>query len=561
MKYLLILVLAAMYFESCMAVCAKTQEGKVVGRQMTTRKGRKIFGFCGIPYAQPPVGNLRFKDPVPKKPWKGTLRAIRDGPQCIQINNGIKGSEDCLHLSVFTPELKPQKLMPVIVYIHGGAFQTLNASLTTTGPQYLLDKGIVLVTLNYRVGPFGFVSTGDAIASGNYGLKDQVLALKWVQRNIQSFGGDPNEVTLVGEDAGGISVHLLTLSNQSKHLFKHTISLSGIALQPGAFTADPSYYNKSRQLAEKNNCTTSSSSDMIDCLRHIDATVLLENSNVFDKLDIEEGFTWLPCKEVNSSNPLLTDTPENLIRDNRMKELPMIIGNTKDDGAHIGQVLEADEELYQQAVTQPVEFIERLLVHYPPLSGKNVTELAIKAKNFYLGKRLPTDRNIIIYRYVLLVSDCFRFFPTSQFLDYLQEIQEESVYVYSFQYRGNLSYAIPLGGLLEKCGVVPGDDLLYMFPPPPEVTGSAQSNIERSENDSKMIELITDLWTSFSNNSVPTSPLLDSNNQWKSLLSNVYLQIGDDKGNTSSTLITITETQRLKFWYDNAPLFDLICSD
>lgn len=150
------------------------------------------------------------------KPWNGTLDAIRDPPKCPQpVDSAADISEDCLRLNVYTKNISSLANKPVIVFIHPGGFYENSGRSDEYGPQYLIRRDIVLVTINYRLAALGFMSTGTKEAPGNNGMKDQVMALRWVQTHIQSFGGNPNSVTLLGYSAGGMSVTLHMVSPMS----------------------------------------------------------------------------------------------------------------------------------------------------------------------------------------------------------------------------------------------------------------------------------------------------------------------------------------------------------
>ncbi|CAH1975197.1 unnamed protein product [Acanthoscelides obtectus] len=190
--------------------------GKIKGlSQKTAYKGNPYYSFRRIPYAEPPVGNRRFEPPTAKSKWNGTLDATKEGSQCVQSINPVLGSEDCLFINVYTPSLK-QDNIPVVVFIHGGGFSGGNSSYAAQPPDLFLDENVVFVMFNYRLGIFGFLSTEDLVAPGNNGLKDQVLALKWVQNNIHNFGGNPNAVTIFGQSAGAASVSYLMQSPSAK---------------------------------------------------------------------------------------------------------------------------------------------------------------------------------------------------------------------------------------------------------------------------------------------------------------------------------------------------------
>lgn len=176
----------------------------------------------------------------------------------------VLGEEDCLYLNIYTPE-KPNT--PVVFWIHGGGFQYGMGS--EVSPHFLIDEDLILVTFNYRVGPFGFLSTNDDVVPGNMGLKDQSLALAWVSENVKYFGGDPQRITLTGVSAGGASVHYHYLSPTSQGLFKNGISFSGTALARWAFAPDTT--DATKTLARALDCPINASVDMVECLKLVPA--------------------------------------------------------------------------------------------------------------------------------------------------------------------------------------------------------------------------------------------------------------------------------------------------
>jgi para-nitrobenzyl esterase len=202
-----------------------------------------VIAFKGIPFAAPPVGDLRWKPPQPVAAWTGVRDASSFGPICTQSGGvflaGGKQSEDCLTLNIWTPANYEGKKLPVMVWIHGGGFVAGSGSTPFYDGTAFAHGGVVLVSINYRLGRFGFFAH-PALAKepgphGNYGLMDQIAALKWVKDNIAAFGGDPKNVTAFGESAGGISVNFLMASNTGKGLFEKVISESGF----GRFDAPP----------------------------------------------------------------------------------------------------------------------------------------------------------------------------------------------------------------------------------------------------------------------------------------------------------------------------------
>jgi para-nitrobenzyl esterase len=200
--------------------------------------------YKGVPFAAPPLGALRWREPQPAPPWSGVRQAKSFAPACMQTGVSMPGetppatSEDCLYLNIWTPADRPGARLPVIVWIYGGGFFNGSASMPLYWGDRLAGKGAVVVTVGYRVGPFGFLALPELTAesahrsSGNYGFLDQIAALRWVQRNIARFGGDPARVTIAGQSAGAASVSILMASPLAKGLFARAIAESGGVFEP-----------------------------------------------------------------------------------------------------------------------------------------------------------------------------------------------------------------------------------------------------------------------------------------------------------------------------------------
>ncbi|HXO61636.1 MAG TPA: carboxylesterase family protein, partial [Candidatus Acidoferrales bacterium] len=214
-----------------------TEAGLVAGSKSADGK---VVIFKGIPFAAPPVGELRWKEPQPVSAWKGVRKATEFGARCMQariyedmVFRDAGPSEDCLYLNVWTPGTSAKTKLPVMVWIYGGGFQAGATSEPRQDGEHLAHEGVVIVSMNYRLGIFGFFShpglTAESThhASGNYGLMDQAAALKWVHENIAAFGGDPNNVTIFGESAGSFAVSALMASPLSKGLIRAAIGESG----------------------------------------------------------------------------------------------------------------------------------------------------------------------------------------------------------------------------------------------------------------------------------------------------------------------------------------------
>lgn len=220
----------------------RTDAGLVAGKALPSG----VRAWLGVPFAAPPVRDLRWRDPQPRAAWQGVWNADRPAPECIQPLRGRTinhyfgeeaTSEDCLYLNIWAPAASPAagKRYPVIAWIYGGGFNVGSASMANYAGEALAAKGVVYVAIAYRVGPLGFLAhpaltTEGQGHSGNYGLKDQIAALRWVQRNIAGFGGDRANVTIAGQSAGSMSVSLLQASPAARGLFHRVVGMSGSAL-------------------------------------------------------------------------------------------------------------------------------------------------------------------------------------------------------------------------------------------------------------------------------------------------------------------------------------------
>jgi para-nitrobenzyl esterase len=239
---LLALTLAACTTAIGQITKVKSANGELEG---TANAATSVSSFKGIPFAQPPVGNLRWKEPQPVKNWNGVRKADHFGPKAMQKNvfsdmvfRSDGTSEDCLYLNVWTPAKSPKEKLPVLVYFYGGGFVAGDGSEPRYDGESMAQKGIVTLTVNYRLGVFGFMAHPELTAesphhaSGDYGLLDQHAALLWVQKNIAAFGGDPKKVTIAGESAGSIAVCAQMASPLSKDLIAGAIGESGAMIKP-----------------------------------------------------------------------------------------------------------------------------------------------------------------------------------------------------------------------------------------------------------------------------------------------------------------------------------------
>ncbi|CAG7711962.1 unnamed protein product [Allacma fusca] len=315
-----------------------TASGSVQGYSMGTTSGRRVFAFEGIPYAEPPIGNLRFRAPVPKAPWLGTLRTMSGTTNCLQLNpmnlGRVLGNEDCLYLNIYSPGL-PDNLdkpnYPVVIFLHGGSYYFGGGS--EYGPAYLLNKDIILVTISFRQGVLGYLSTGDKESPGNYGLKDQALAMKWLHENIDKFGGDPARVTLMGQSSGGCMVHMHLIANKTTHYFQNAASLSGTAFNHWSWQSREVARSRAVKLAKLFFCPTENTKEMMACIRQINSAFIVANVlNLYELIPLPMILFAPTIEDANDPGSYLTETPEEAYRRGTVARKPWIVSAVTQEG-------------------------------------------------------------------------------------------------------------------------------------------------------------------------------------------------------------------------------------
>lgn len=293
--------------------------------------GRSIF--FGIPYAQPPVANLRFAAPQPAAPWPGTKLALLPKPMCAQpavpeLRLPQSTAEDCLGLNIFKPVNTTGKPLPVMVWIHGGGFVLGSGNFTLAGD--LAERGqVIVVTLNYRLGVLGFLAhpalgAEDAQAVGNYGLLDQQMALHWVKRNASAFGGDANNITIFGQSAGGSSVCAQLMSPAMAGQFQAAIVQSGVCSQQ-LLLAMPQALQWGEKLAQELGCAGQGSKTLA-CLRAQPVEKILP---LLGAVGVTSA---VPLRPVYGS-PVLPEAPETAFAAGHFHQVPMLIGSTREEGS------------------------------------------------------------------------------------------------------------------------------------------------------------------------------------------------------------------------------------
>jgi para-nitrobenzyl esterase len=324
--------------------------------------------YRGVPFAAPPVGDLRWRAPQPAAKWEGVRQAGTFGPRCVQgmgnpatAGQGPATSEDCLYLNVWTPAKSARERIPVLVWIYGGGFNAGATSEPNYGGEKLAKKGVVLVSIAYRVGQLGFLAHPDLSAetknhvSGNYGLLDMIAGLRWVQRNIAAFGGDPGRVTIFGESAGGIAVSMLCASPLAKGLFHGAISQSGGSFGPPRPTTFPGENLKRLPDAERAGeaYATSAGASSIRELRQLPTDKLPAGGRGM-------GMAW-PIID----GWVIPDDQYKLYEAKRYNDTPILVGYNSDEGASFSPPKTPDD--YISATTARYgPFAESLLKAYPP---------------------------------------------------------------------------------------------------------------------------------------------------------------------------------------------------
>ncbi|KAJ0069330.1 hypothetical protein NL108_004170 [Boleophthalmus pectinirostris] len=316
------------------APVVQTALGGLKGVYMTVKgKESGVHAFLGVPFAYPPVGpELRLAPPRPVQAWNGVKDATKQPPMCVQdvafledvytkmeMEIDIPGiSEDCLYLNIYSPaNTPPDAKLPVMVWIHGGGF-TIGAASSYDGSALSAYEDVVVVVIQYRLGILGFLSTGEKDMAGNFGLLDQVEALKWVQQHIHNFGGNPDQVTIFGESAGGMSVSLLYLSPLSNGLFHRGIAESGTAALFETLS-DPLII--AQMAANMSGCSLESPEIISNCIRNLDLQKIVQLTEVRELIiTVTIDGLFLP-KPVNE-----------LFRNHEFHKVPFMTGITSDEG-------------------------------------------------------------------------------------------------------------------------------------------------------------------------------------------------------------------------------------
>jgi para-nitrobenzyl esterase len=452
----------------------KTEQGKAHGK---TINDGKVKAYLGLPYAAAPVGDLRWKTPQPPAKWKGQRDATKYGAHCMQAEvysdmsfQDSGPSEDCLFLNVFTPgDAKAKSKLPVMFWIHGGGYSGGSASEPRHNGDFLPTKGVVLVTINYRLGVLGFLATEDLAkeangTAGNYGLFDMVAALRWVRANIANFGGDPDNVTIFGESAGSFAVSTLMASPEAKGLFHKAIGESGAAF--GRALPTNSLEEREKQDGE---WVASLGVTSLAALRALPADKILE-----DAKKSKRGFS------VTIDGKLLTEPIAATYAAGKQAHVPLLAGWNRDEGWSDGMTVEKWKAF---AATAFKDRAAEFLKLYPGETDEQATR---SASDFY------GDGFIAFGTWQWLEAQRKTGAPTDRSSSVGWKTGESPVYRYHFELAALPSKFHPGTAAFHS------DDIEYVF-------GALDTRVGETvrPEDRKLSEQMMSYWTNFAKTGDP----------------------------------------------------------
>ncbi|EAT35318.1 AAEL012509-PA, partial [Aedes aegypti] len=425
------------------------------------------YAFEGIPYAKAPVGELRLAAPVLNdEQWDEPRDALEQGPECMQWSHFVEGEdrttgeEDCLFLNIYTTSLDNTDPLPTIFFIHGGAFMFGGKSFY--GPDNMMKSPLVLVTINYRLGALGFLSTEDDIIPGNFGLKDQATALKWVRQNIMNFGGHPDSITLSGYSAGSASVQLHYLSPMSRGLFKNGIGHSGSALNPWVLVEKSA--EKAKSIAATVDCPTDSSKNMLKCLRQKPAReVVSAVAPFFDFLynPFSPLGVVIEKQSKNNPRPFLANHPYKLMKSGKFHQVPLLLSVNEAEGLYPGAEFISKQE-YLDSINKNWNQVLPSILDYQTSIQNDETrrdEISQTIKKRYLGRKMLSDNSF--RDFIRIISNRLYFAGVVRSAQLMQK--HAPVYLYYDAYKTKYAISEYLSNSTKNYGVAHGEDVLLLF--------------------------------------------------------------------------------------------------
>ncbi|XP_068234043.1 juvenile hormone esterase-like [Palaemon carinicauda] len=466
------------------AILVEVAQGSIIG-QVKRQSDFSYLSFQGIPFAKPPIGDRRFKDPEPSDPWKGSLKATVPASPCPQLV--FMGSEDCLYLNIYAPHdsVSGKNPLPVMFFIHGGAF-VVGSARSYEGVQPLLQHGVIVVTIDYRLGVLGFLSTEDDAAPGNLGLKDQTMALRWVHENIEAFGGDRKRITIFGESAGAASVHYQLLTPSSAGLFSGAIMQSGSAFTP--WSRGRNFRQVAEVIASSFHCPSNSSEEMIACLQKPSFRLLDEMYAQFIDFNFQP-FYFAPRVD----GDYIPADPVQLVKEGRYHHVPIMMGINRDEGSLISGEMYWDKTIIKLLVKHFDKYGPPSLELQPDEDPINTSTVVY---DYYLGGLNFDYENAD--NLTRLYGDRLFNMP----LDWLTQMMgdDDDVFRWELRHKGENSVLNFFPGLdkrLRSRWICHGDELIYIFHP--GFFGSPTT-----AEDVLVSDLYTKMWTNFAKTRNPT---------------------------------------------------------
>ncbi|KAJ8723145.1 hypothetical protein PYW08_003057 [Mythimna loreyi] len=525
-------------------VQVRVSEGVLEGELVQNEYGGSYCSFKGIPYAQPPVGDLRFKAPQSPKPWNGVRSAKEFGPISFQYDIFMKtdprGDEDCLYLNVYTPDLKPSNPLPVMFWIHGGAYISGSGNDEMYGPEFLVRQGVILVTINYRLEVMGFLCLDTEEVPGNAGMKDQVAALRWVNKNISSFGGDPNNVTIFGESVGGASVSYHLVSPMTKGLFKRAICHSGTANCWWGEVIEPQ--ERAIALAEHLGYDPETDGSLYDYFKSqpiealFDVTIPLTFAEE-QRAGFELSVGIVSEKQFGDNERFFHGNIYDHLKNGIHEGVEVITGYTEDEGV-ILYVFAEFEKMLTQANHIITYFTPKHIALHCPV--KQQIQIARKIKDYYMNDnslRADWEKLARFHSFETLKYDIIKWAKICA------SANKNKIYFYKFSCKSERNLASQLMGLDDvtegkevSCHI---DDLFYIFD-----SRAAEDKVDMKSKTFKMIDNMTKLWTNFAKYGDPT-PDDELSVRWNpyTVEKEEYLEIGNDLLTKSAP-----DSEEFKFW-------------
>lgn len=537
--------------------------GKVSGLWCSSEIHQKEFAsFQGIPYAKPPVGELRFMRPEPADPWTG-VRPCKKSIVFTQRNDfdprlPRTGKEDALVLNVYSPNLEGR--LPVMVFIHGGGFFSGSGSKLVYGPELFMDKNVILVTINYRLSVLGGLFLDGDKVCGNQGMRDQVLALRWIQDNIHLFGGDKSKVTIFGESAGAMSVMNHIFSPMSAGLFSSAIAQSGSVYSPYCWVnKHPAHYGY--ELLNKVGIDPEAPLDQIIAkLQNMDDFELQELGFMFEEF-IKAPYPFKPIVDGGLvPDPFLPEEPRDLIRKGKFNKVPLIVGTNKHEGLLIKGFFMQTKDSFKTAWNNfdsigPLAFFAKEKDEYTEEEAAVCKEYL--SNNFqedkFSSKGRGSDKLVEMYGDLMFNA------PAYLAAVNMTPCMDLPIYIYSYEHQGVISLydivAGPTWKLLVKfgciklglanlvrsrVGVCHADELFLMFK-----AHGLPINPVVSHGDKKVQKELVDMWTNFAHHHNPTP----SDNRWEAIdVDNPKIYI--IKENSRLETMSGPYLKRMHYWRD-----------